>query len=152
MVFQIFACDHLDDGKRYLRADYTIACDSSKYKALQIFSSLMILMDPVGIPAFYVGMLSLNRHVLRDEANREVSLVTSISNLWKPYKPQRFFNEVIECARRIFLTGVIVFIYPNSVAQVAVTFMIAVVFIFVSRGWLHTSHRGMTESAVWAMS
>lgn len=29
-VFQTFACEHLDDGKNYLRADYRIECDSSE--------------------------------------------------------------------------------------------------------------------------
>ena len=28
VVFQMFACDKLDTGKRHLRADYTIDCDS----------------------------------------------------------------------------------------------------------------------------
>lgn len=33
-VFQMFACEELEDGKRYLLADYTIECTSFKHKAL----------------------------------------------------------------------------------------------------------------------
>ena len=54
------------------------------------------------------------------------------SDLWKPYKPSRFYYEIIECARRISLTGAVVFIYPNTVAQVAVTIVVAFTFAMLS--------------------
>ncbi|CAN0406384.1 unnamed protein product, partial [Ascophyllum nodosum] len=133
VVFQMFACDRLDTGKSYLRADYTIDCDSRKHRALQIYAGVMIILYPVGIPSLYAHLLFSNSHVLRDEKGREVSrVVMSFSNLWKPYKPQWFFYEVIECSRRVLLTGAVVFIYPNTASQIAVTFVIAVVFLFVS--------------------
>ena len=95
----------------------------------------MILLYPVGIPALYTILLIGNSEFSRDNRALEQSpMIRSISTLWKTYKPHIFYYEVIECARRILLTGVIVFIYPNSTAQVAVTFAIAVVFIFVSEG------------------
>lgn len=93
----------------------------------------MIVIYPVGIPALYAYLLYTNRRVLEDEGIREESaVVKSISDLWKPYKPGRFYYEVIECGRRIMLAGVVVFIYPNTAAQVAVTLAIAVVFMVVS--------------------
>ena len=133
VVFQMFACDKLDNGKIYLRADYTIECDSDKHRALQIYAGLMILLYPVGIPALYAGLLFSNRRVLRDEKSREEShFARPISDLWKPYKPQRSYYDVIECGRRILLSGAVVFIYPNTASQVAVAFAIAVFFVFVS--------------------
>ena len=133
MLFQMFACDGLDDGKRYLRADYTIDCDSQKHRAFQIYASLMMLVYPLGIPVVYAVLLFNNRRMLREENCREESLAArSILGLWKPYKPERYYYEVIECSRRILLTGVVVFIYPNSGAQIAAAVAIAVVFVFVS--------------------
>ena len=38
VVFQMFVCDDLDDRNLYLRADYTITCDSPKHRALQIYA------------------------------------------------------------------------------------------------------------------
>ncbi|CAN0520317.1 unnamed protein product, partial [Scytosiphon promiscuus] len=58
----------------------------------------------------------------------------TISALWGPYKPTRFYYEVIECGRRVLLAGVVVFIYPNTAAQVAVALMMAVFFVFLSEG------------------
>ena len=133
VLFQMFACEGLDDGKHYLRADYTIECDSPKHKAFQVYASLMMLVYPLGIPAIYAVLLFNNRRMLREENGREESLVArSTSGLWKPYKPQRYYYEVIECSRRILLTGVVVFIYPNSGAQIAAAVAIAVVFVLVS--------------------
>ena len=135
-IFQVFACEPLSDQKTYLRADYSIECDSSKHQAFQVFAGVMIFVYPLGIPLFYAYLLYKNRHVLaseNDEEPRETSSkVQPISDLWVPYKPGRFYYEVIECVRRIMLTGVVVFIYPDTAAQVAVTLMIAVVFLVVS--------------------
>ena len=133
VVLQMFACDTLETGKRYLRADYTIECDSDKHRALQIYAGFMIILYPVGIPALYAGLLFSNRRVLRDEVSREEShFARAISDLWKPYKPRRFYYDVIECGRRILLTGAVVFIYPNTASQIAVAFAISVFFVFVS--------------------
>ena len=133
MIFQMFACEVIDDGKNYLRADYRIECDSAKHQALHIFSGFMILLYPVGIPSLYAGLLYRDRNLLRKAAERQVSSkVKPTSDLWKPYKPSRFYYEVIECARRISLTGAVVFIYPNTVAQVAVALVITFVFTVLS--------------------
>ena len=142
VVFQMFACDALDDDNLYLRADYRIKCDSLKHRALQVYAGVMIFLYPVGIPSLYALVLFSNCHVLRDTKNRTESFVVrSMSDLWKPYKPQRFYYEIIECGRRIMLTGVIVFIYPNTAAQIAVTLAISVVFMIVSEVLApHESH------------
>ncbi|CAM9304988.1 unnamed protein product [Ectocarpus sp. 6 AP-2014] len=134
-VFQAFACEGLDDGVAYLRVDYRIECDSSKHRAFQVLAGFMILVYPVGIPLFYAYLLYKHRRVLKgeDEVARETSSeAQSISDLWTPYKPGRFYYEVIECLRRMSLTGVVVFIYPNTAAQVAVTLVIAFSFVVVS--------------------
>ena len=134
-VFQTFACEDLDDRKTYLTADYRIECDSSEHQAFQVFAGIMILVYPVGIPLFYGYLLYKNRRALksRDEGKREASArVQSFYDLWAPYKPGRFYYEVIECGRRMSLTGAVVFIYPNTAAQVAVTLVIAFSFVVVS--------------------
>ena len=132
-VFQTFACENLADGKEYLRADYRIECDSPKHQAFKLFAGIMIVVYPVGIPLFYSYLLFKNRRVLESTTEREIcSQVQPISDLWLPYKPERFYYEVIESLRRISLTGVVVFIYPNTASQVAVTLMIAFLFTIVS--------------------
>ena len=133
VVFQTFSCDSLDDGKSYLRADYSIECYNKKHAAYKIYASVMIFVYPIGIPALFAGLLFRNRQVLQDEnSSKEDLLAKSTENLWKPYKPSRFYYEVIECIRRIMLTGVVVFIYPDSAAQVAITLAMAFVFFITA--------------------
>lgn len=137
-VFRTFACDSLDDGGEYLRADYTILCDSAKHVAFEAYAGFMIAVYPVGIPLLYTFLLFRNRSVLRNGGRRadETSLeVQTTADLWKQYKPTRFYYEVIECARRIALTGIIVFTFDNTAAQVATTLVFAFVFIMVLE-WL----------------
>ena len=133
VVFQTFSCDPLDDGHSYLRADYSIECYNKEHRAYQIYAMIMIFVYPVGIPALFAGLLFRNKPVLEDKTRSKEDLVTkSTTSLWKPYKPSRFYYEVIECFRRILLTGVVVFIFPGSAAQIAVTYMIATVFAMMA--------------------
>ncbi|CAM9492922.1 unnamed protein product, partial [Laminaria digitata] len=135
ILFKMFACDDLEDGRKFIRADYRVECNSSKHKAVQIYAGFMILLYTVGIPALYARLLFRDRTVLKDEVGREGTQRTqSFSDLWKPYKPSIYYYEVIECARRVLLTGAVVFIYPNTSAQIAVTLMIAFVFAMTSEG------------------
>ncbi|CAN0528549.1 unnamed protein product, partial [Scytosiphon promiscuus] len=49
-----------------------------------------------------------------------------------PYLPNRFYYEIVECARRIMLTGMVVFIYPNNTAQIAITVISTFIFFVAS--------------------
>eukprot|EP00903_Cladosiphon_okamuranus_P020904 g19197.t1 len=135
VLFQTFACEHLDDGKYYLRADYRLECDSQKHIGLQVYAGFMIVLYTVGIPLLYAALLFSNREILLDDSRRKNHLVVkTTSSLWRAYAPNRYYYEVIECGRRVLLAGVVVFIYPNTAAQVAVTLMMAVFFMVVSEG------------------
>ncbi|CAN0590820.1 unnamed protein product, partial [Laminaria digitata] len=70
ILFQMFACDDLEDGKKYLRADYRVECDSSKHTVVQIYAGFMILLYTVGIPILYTSLLFRDRAVLKDEVSR----------------------------------------------------------------------------------
>ncbi|CAM9632719.1 unnamed protein product [Ectocarpus fasciculatus] len=130
MVFQTFACETLDDGIEYLRADYSIQCTDAKHKTFEAYAGVMIMVYPVGIPLLYAVQLFQHRGVLAD-ASADKAAAQPIVGLWEPYRPERFFYEVVECGRRIMLTGVVVFIFPNDAAQVAITMLMAFFFFGV---------------------
>ncbi|CAN0242647.1 unnamed protein product, partial [Scytosiphon promiscuus] len=127
MVFQTFACETLDDGIEYLRADYSIHCTDAKHVAFEVYAGIMILVYPVGIPLLYAILLYQRRDVLSD-AGADKTEAQSISSLWEPYRRERYYYEVVECGRRIMLTGVVVFIFPNDATQIAITIPIALFF------------------------
>ena len=134
VLFMSYACEVLDGGKNYLRADYRIECDSRKHRTFQVYAGFMMLFYTVGIPALYGVLLFRDRKVLgQDHRGREdTARVSSISDLWEPYKPSAFYYEVIECGRRVMLAGIVVFIYPNTAAQIAISLLMAFVFVVVS--------------------
>lgn len=132
-VFRTFACDELDDGNVYLRADYRIECDSSKHHAFQIYAGFMILVYPVGIPVLYALILFHEHKMMTKGSGYEAHpRHEPTSNLRKPYRRSVFYYEVVECCRRVLLTGAVVFIYPNTAAQISVTIVIAFTFFLVS--------------------
>ncbi|CAM9962030.1 unnamed protein product, partial [Laminaria digitata] len=130
-VFGMFACDSLDDANEYLRADYRILCTGAKHRALQVYAAIMIAVYPVGIPFLFAVLLYCHCGVLSDsEADKAVA--QSIASLWAPYRPKRFYYEVVKCGRRIALTGVVAIIYPNDNAQNSITIMNSFFFFVVS--------------------
>lgn len=131
-VFKTFACDSLDDGVNYLRADYSLTCWSHEHVGYVVYASVMVLVYPIGIPAAFAWWLARHRHDLTEPGREKVARLQSFSNLWAAYRPSRFYYEVVECGRRIVLTGASVFVLPGSDAQVAVVLLLAVVFSFVS--------------------
>ena len=136
-IFQTFVCDSLDSGITYLRADYEIVCWTRTHVAYMAYAGLMILVYPVGIPAMFALALFINRDGIKSVAEStnksRVPLESeAIKDLWAPYKRSRYYYEVIECGRRIALTGLAVFIYPGSTAQVAIEALLAIVFYSIS--------------------
>ena len=136
VLFMSYACEDLADGKNYLRADYRIECDSPKHRAFQVYAGFMVVLYTLGIPALYGIFLFRDRDILRhdQDGREEIVCVSSTSDLWKPYKPSAFYYEVIECGRRVSLAGVVVFIYPNTAAQIAITLLMAFAFAIASEG------------------
>ncbi|CAM9929388.1 unnamed protein product, partial [Phaeothamnion confervicola] len=159
--FQTFACDNLGGGKSFLRADYSISCDTLTHRSYEVYAGFMALFYAVGIPCFYLFLLWSHRRgfgMRRSESTAAVSRVgstaavsrvgstTTVSKpqerlrdpklatsrfLWRPYRAPLFYWEVVECGRRLLLTGVLAFILPGSPGQSAVACLLAVVTLAV---------------------
>lgn len=135
ILFEAFACEELENEKTYVRVDYRVECDSDKHRSYRVYTDFMIVLYTVGIPAHF-GLLFRDRDVLRrnKEDREDPPRVTLTWGLWNAYKPSVFYYEVkvIKCVRRVLLTSAVVFIFPNSSAQIAVTLMAAFAFVIIS--------------------
>lgn len=147
----------------YLRVDYSIMCNTPQHTRYMIYAGVMACIYPIGIPALYAWLLWRNRGhfihssvVVREtqpvvdgevaplsslqlgqETTTAVSqnVVDSSRFLWSCYKPRFYYWEVLECLRRVLMTGVVVFLFPGTPAQLSLTcifaqFSIIVVSIF----------------------
>lgn len=131
-IFQTFVCDDLDDGNAYLRADYSLTCSTAKHDAYRTYAIIMVCVYPVGIPMLFAWWLARNRQQLTKPNREGIAHLQQFRNLWAAYKPSCYYYEVVECVRRIVLTGAAVFVFPNSADQIAVVLLLAVMFTFVS--------------------
>ncbi|CAN0058299.1 unnamed protein product [Scytosiphon promiscuus] len=135
-LWQLFA---RHTGKSYLRADFRVECYTPKHEAYQVYAAVMICIYPLGIPAAFCYFLMRQRsrinpptdkdlqdlrgrrHVVTEKMNqrRTDQAISPTSFLWNAYYPNRYYYEVFECIRRLLLTGLLVFLVPDTPGQVA---------------------------------
>lgn len=60
---QTFNCEHFDNGEVLLKTDYGIDCESDTHKSFRTFAGLMILFYPIGVPAFFLAMVSIGASI-----------------------------------------------------------------------------------------
>ncbi|CAN0510836.1 unnamed protein product, partial [Laminaria digitata] len=94
-IFQTFSCDDLDDGKAYLRADYSLECSTARHRAFKTYSLVMTCVYPVGIPAVFAWCLARNRRDLVKSDRETLPHLQSLKTLWVAYKPSRYFFELV---------------------------------------------------------
>jgi len=62
---QVYSCERFDDGSAWLRADYTLDCDTSDQRTFEAFAALMIGVWPLGFPSLFAVLLHKHRHALQ---------------------------------------------------------------------------------------
>ncbi|XP_078355790.1 uncharacterized protein LOC144640553 [Oculina patagonica] len=102
--------------KSYLRSDYSLECFTDKYQRFFILNCALILYV-VGVPI--ITLLLLYRyHYLppldENDTDRQIGMTSGLSFLYENYSSNCWFWEVLELARKIILTSVIVFIGGES--------------------------------------
>lgn len=127
-VFQTFACDGIDTGESFLRVDYSTQCYTRKHWLYMGYAGFMCLVYPIGIPVAYLFFLYKARQGFKSEDEATRTDITVLRPLWEPYQPRVYYYEVVECFRRVTLSGLVVFILPNTAGQVMTGFLLAVVF------------------------
>ena len=131
MIFKTFACDHLDNGRSFLRADHSLECYTATHKAFMAYAGVMVAVYPVGIPACYAFVLYRSRASLTAGQVTNNAEVGIYQELWAPYRPDVYYYEIVECFRRVTLSGAVVFIFPNTAGQVATGVLLAMMFAAV---------------------
>lgn len=58
-------------SKRWLSADLSIDCDGAEHTGFLVYAALMIVVYPIGIPAYYARLLYAQRGVLQKLQHEE---------------------------------------------------------------------------------
>ena len=94
-----------------------------------VYAGIMGLVYPIGVPLAYGLVLYRSRATLMMREGRDdVPHVAAFKELWRPYRPEVFYYEVVECLRRVTLSVVVVFVSPSTAGQIATTFLFALLF------------------------
>ena len=62
-AFSAFSCEDFE-GTRYLKADYSIDCDSPEHASTRAIAGIMIVIYPIGTPLLYLAVLLFNRKAI----------------------------------------------------------------------------------------
>jgi len=138
VLFNYFKCRSFPEAaggeKRYLYKDYSVDCDSSRYKTLVWYAIAMVLIYPVGIPLLYVSLLFNHRKALasRETMFREAShgypTTGHLLFLTSAYTYELYYFEVVECFRRLSLASVIGIVAADSAASPIIGVCISLAF------------------------
>ncbi|KAM3570220.1 hypothetical protein VYU27_007700 [Nannochloropsis oceanica] len=119
VVLESVNCRTLDNGRMYLVADFTINCHSRYYLNHMPLIVLALAVYPIGIPLMFFLLLKYRRNAHPWEEN--------LSFLYKAYKRQYWWFEIYELIRKLFLTGLIIFIAAGTATQVAIACLVCAV-------------------------
>lgn len=140
-VFQYFKCHEFPEAeggtRRFLYKDYSLDCDSVRYKRYIPYALLMVLIFPIGIPGFYWVLLRKHKVVLSDEmaiareASEDFPTIGHLLFLTEAYRAEHYYFEVTECVRRLLLASVIGMVDADSHLAPTLGLLICFVFLYV---------------------
>eukprot|EP00937_MAST-01D_sp_MAST-1D-sp2_P001199 g1199.t1 len=111
---------------RWLHRDYAVDCDSEAHRVYEMWATAMIVLFAFGVPVLLGGLLYRHRrNLLRADAQY-------LAFLYNDYHANMWYWEVVECCRKLALTGVALFIgEQGSLVQVAVAMTLVVFYMVV---------------------
>ena len=64
-IFGSFRCESFDTGSSFLVKDYTIDCAGGQYATYTMYSIVMIVVYPVGVPIYFAWLLYNKRELIK---------------------------------------------------------------------------------------
>ena len=97
-AFQAFDCEEFDDGTRFLRADYSLACYGTEHNRVVSLAWVSIALYPIGVLLLYLALLLSARKAILIEHPTELS--RSLIFLHQDYEPSMFWWELVEIFKK----------------------------------------------------
>jgi len=144
-VLRVWNCRDIE-GTSYVRADYTLVCSTpsgteGEWASYASIAAFAFVLYPIGIPALFAYVLYENQESLHDEDHPDhASTFAKFGFLYSSYTEDVFWWEIIMLVNKLLLTGLIIFIKPGTVSQLACGFVIAIVFFI-----LHVRYRAFAD-------
>ena len=124
-------------GECFLRADLALKCGSGdpstnelhewtpEYQHANAIAWMAIVLYPVGVPAVFLLLLFTCRKSLLGK-EKETPLSHALNFLHSEYKPQFFYWEVVELAKKFYFVGFSLLIPPGTLRQLVAGIAVSV--------------------------
>ena len=136
LLFQAFSCETVRLGSRrsigaqppatsrWLHQDFAIDCDSAEHKYYESLAWFMIASFAFGVPVLFWALLRLHCRNL-DHADAQY-----LRFFFMDYRAEHWYWEVVECFRKLVLTGMALFFgEQGSLLQTAVSMGLLMIYI-----------------------
>ena len=120
IAFQAFACEDFDNGRSFLRADFSVECGTAEHDNVEALAYLGIVLYPGGVTLLYIGLFCLAHKAIRDE--KPTALSRALGFLTLDFEKHFFAWELFEAWKKLFLVGFCVLIMPGTILQLLVAF------------------------------
>ena len=127
-AFRAFSCEKFDDGRSFLRADYSVECGSDEHYRAKGLAWFGILLYPGGTSVLYAVLLQRVRSAIVHK--RPTTLSRALDYMVRDYEPEFFWWELFEMWKKLFLVGFAVLILPGSIEQLFIAFLFSAVSAF----------------------
>lgn len=102
-MLSAYKCRDLGATGTYLRADYSVDCDSDSYSSLVVVATLGTVLYPIGIPLLFY-------HVIRNRAHKLLNNPARL--LYENFALEWMYYEVYDLLRKLLLTSIMPFVAP----------------------------------------
>jgi len=132
-ILQVWHCRDIN-GTSYLVADYQLVCSTSdgvnaKWLSYAVIAAVAFVVYAIGIPALFIYLLYSNREAMHDEEHPgHKECRSKLGFLYRAYDPAAWYWECVLLMHKLLLTGLIIFIKPGTVSQLAAGFVISFFF------------------------
>ena len=129
-AFQAFSCEDFDDGRRYLRADYSIECGGDAHGLTEGLAWTGIAFYPIGVLLLYAVLLARVWPAVTSE--KPTPLSRAMDFLVRDVTPAYLWWDLAEAWKKLFLVGFAVLLRPGSIEQLIIGFLVALVFLLLA--------------------
>lgn len=124
-VLQLYVCEDVN-GESLLHADHRVQCHTSQWAEYTLIGIPLIVVYPVGIPAYFLILLYANRRFLR-----ESRVQAQLGFLYTAYRLEMWWFEIADCLYKLVMTSLLTFLptnvqLPFAMCIVCLYFMVSI--------------------------
>jgi len=128
-VMSVFDCRKIGDDY-WLRQDVELQCYTIIWAQYAIVGVMAVCIYPLGVPFLFFTILRRNQHRLQSPGVK-----ARYGFLYSGFVMAFWGGELLEMARKFFMTSFLIFVAPGSITQIGAALMVSAVFI-----GLHTNY------------